>query len=81
MAPKIRGEKNIIPKIIETAQRNMIPHSPYCILSGSLECETQSMIKEITAKLGYPPEEVYKVGATISCHAGHQIIGIIIKSM
>lgn len=78
---KIRGEKNIIPKIIETAKRNMIPHSPYCVLAGSLESETQEMIKEITAKLGYPPEEVYKVGATISCHAGHQIVGIIIKSM
>ncbi|MBE6853870.1 MAG: DegV family protein [Ruminococcus sp.] len=76
---KIRGEKNIIPKMIELAKKNMIPQTPYALLEGSLPEESEVFKKEITKAIGYPPERVFKIGSTISCHAGHKVIGFVIK--
>lgn len=77
---KIRGEKNIIPKIIEIAKKNMIPKTPYILLSGSLPEESAQLEKEITKALGYPPEYNQKIGPTITCHAGHKVAGIVLKA-
>lgn len=76
---KIRGEKNIIPRVIETAKKNMIPKTPYVLLKGSLDAESDTFCKEITKALGYPPERTMKIGSTIASHAGHKIIGVLIK--
>lgn len=76
---KIRGEKNIIPKIIEIAKKNMIPKTPYVLLSGSLPEESALLEKEITKALGYPPELTTQIGSTISCHAGHKVVGVVFK--
>ncbi|MDO5559060.1 MAG: DegV family protein [Oscillospiraceae bacterium] len=76
---KIRGEKNIIPKIIEIAKKNMVPRTPYILLSGSLPDESAQLEKEITKALGYAPEYNQKIGPTISSHAGHKVVGIILK--
>jgi len=76
---KIRGEKNIISKVIDIAKKNMIPQTPYILLSGSLPEESAQLEKEITKELGYPPEYTVKIGSTISSHVGHKMVGIILK--
>ena len=79
VAEKVRGEKNIIPKMIDLAQKNMIPKTPYVLLEGSLRDEYEKFRDAITKTLGYPPERTLKIGATISSHAGPKIIGMVIK--
>lgn len=79
VSEKIRGEKSIIPKMTELAKKNMIPQTPYVLLEGSLPDEFASFKKEITKAVGYPPERVFKVGSTIASHAGHKVIGMVIK--
>ena len=76
---KIRGEKNIIPKVIDVAKKNMTPHTPYILLAGSLPEESALLEKEITKELGYPPEYTIKIGSTVSSHAGHKVVGVILK--
>lgn len=76
---KIRGEKNIMPKLIETAKKNMIPQTPYIVLAGSMEDVTSAFEKEITKALGYPPEYTAKIGITVASHAGPKVIGLIFK--
>ena len=79
VSEKIRGDKNIIPKLLQVAEKQMIPQTPYAILTGSMEDITDEMVKESTKKFGYAPEYVCKVGATVCSHAGHKLIGIVIR--
>ncbi len=76
---KIRGEKNIMPKVIEIAKKRMIPKTPYVILAGSMNDVTEEFEKEITKALGYPPEYIARIGITVASHAGPKVIGVIIK--
>lgn len=77
---KVRGDKNIIPKIVEMAETEMIPHTPYCIVYGSVKEYADELSKAMTKKFGYPPEWVCKIGAAVASNAGHQVVGIVIKS-
>ena len=76
---KVRGEKAIIPKMTELAKKNMIPQTPYILLEGSLPNEFAAFKREITKAIGYPPERTVKIGSTIASHAGHKVIGMVIK--
>ena len=79
-ADKVRGDKNIIPKIIEMAEKEMIPHTPYCIVYGSVKEYADEMTKAMTKKFGYPPEWTCQIGAAVASNAGHQVVGVVIKS-
>lgn len=76
---KVRGERNIVPKLLEIAQSKMIPKTPYCILYGSHPENAETLEKEFTAKLGYPPEWVCRIGITITCHAGANVAGVVFR--
>lgn len=76
---KVRGEKAIIPKLISTAKNRMIPKTPYILLRGSLDAEAEAFEKELIKEIGYAPEYTCYVGATICCHVGSKLLGIIYK--
>jgi fatty acid-binding protein DegV len=76
---KIRGEKNIVPRVVEVAKSKMVPKSPYCLLYGSNLQHLEDLRATATKVLGYPPEEVFQIGATVSCHAGSDVAGIVLK--
>lgn len=77
---KVRGDKNIIPKIIEMVEKEMIPHTPYCVVYGSIKEYADEMTKAMTKKFGYPPEWTCQIGAAVASNAGHQVVGVVIKS-
>ncbi len=77
---KVRGDKNIIPKIVEMAEDEMIPHTPYCIVYGSIKEYADELSKAMTKKFGYPPEWTCQIGAAVASNAGHQVAGVVIKS-
>lgn len=76
---KIRGEKQVIPKMVEYATSHMVPETPYAILNGSRPELTEELTKLMKKAVGYEPEEICEVGATIACHLGHEVSGIIVK--
>ncbi len=77
---KIRGNKNIIPKIADTACKNMIPHTPYIIIKGSVDEHAHEVTKEMSKRLGYPPAMTIKIGAAVANNAGPEVAGIAIKA-
>lgn len=77
---KVRGDKNIIPKIVDLTLKTMIPHTPYVIMRGSPEEPAEELAKIMTKKLGYPPEYFCDVGASVASNCGPKIVGIVIKS-
>ena len=79
-ADKVRGDKAVVPKIEQLTAEEIIPQTPYCIVYGSDESAKEEMTKAMTKKLGYPPEDVFQIGAAISINAGPKVTGVIFKS-
>ncbi len=76
---KVRGDKAIIPALLKYAKERMIPKTPYLIVKGSLEEESQKLSKEAEKLFGYPPEGVYEAGPVIAINAGPKLAAIVIK--
>ena len=76
---KVRGDAKVIPAILETARKSMIPQTPYNIVGGANESLTAEMVSEAEKFFGYPPEMITQLGATITCHAGPELIAICCK--
>jgi len=73
---KVRGEKNIIPKLTDKIMNVMLPDSPYLIMQG-MNSELADKAEEIlTQKLGYPPVERVKIGSAVAVNAGYDLVGI-----
>ena len=76
---KVRGEKGLLPKIVEKTFEEMIPQTPYALVIGSMEQEAKDLAALMTKKVGYPPIEVFKVGSAVACNVGHKVVGTIFK--
>lgn len=75
---KIRGEKNIISRITEITENQMIPGSPYLILEGSNPAYADKVEASLTKKLGYPPAYRTNVGSAVAINAGHDLVAVIL---
>lgn len=71
---KIRGEKNIIPKMTAKILQVMKPGSPYILLHGEDPGLADLLRSDLTAKLGYPPVDEVKIGAAIAINAGSELV-------
>ncbi|MBR4555832.1 MAG: DegV family protein [Ruminococcus sp.] len=77
---KVRGDKSVIPKIVDLTSGEIIPKTPYCIVYGKDEAVRDELAKALTKKLGYPPSEFFQIGAAITINAGPMVVGAIFKS-
>lgn len=77
---KVRGDKAIVPKVLDCCAKEAIPQTPYCVIYGSDESVRDEMIQAMTKKMGYPPAEVFQIGAAIAINAGPKVTGVIFKS-
>lgn len=77
---KVRGDKALIPKMIELTAKEMIPKTPYCVICGNDESVMDELAQALTKKLGYPPADSYQIGAEVAVNAGPKVVGVIFKS-
>lgn len=73
---KIRGEKNIIPKIMNHVEAVMTPQTPYIMLCGKDDTMAKELEKEMIKKYGYKAEYYAHVGAAVSANAGPDLVGL-----
>ena len=74
---KIRGEKNIIPKILADAEKYMDTNKPYLIVEGKNKELPKLLAKEMEKKFGYAPEYFNEIGAAVTCNTGPELVGLI----
>ncbi len=74
-AIKCRGEKKLINKIVETTVAEMVPGSPYQVIYGSDAACRDELASKMTEALGYPPTDIFQIGAVIAANAGPRIVG------
>lgn len=77
---KVRGDKAIVPKILDLTVQEMIPQTPYSIVYGNDESVRDEMAQAMTKKVGYPPAECFQIGAAIAINAGPKVTGVIFKA-
>lgn len=76
---KVRGDKKIVPTLVEQVVARIIPETPYSIFRGGLDGYPDELARELTKQLGYPPERIYYAGAAITINGGPDLIGVCYK--
>ncbi|MBE6860795.1 MAG: DegV family protein [Ruminococcus sp.] len=73
---KIRGEKNIIPKLMAQIEKVMTPQTPYVMLTAKDDTLAKELEKEMIKKYGYKAEYYSHVGAAVAANAGPDLVGV-----
>jgi DegV family protein with EDD domain len=76
---KVRGDKAVIPKVIDIVAARIIPGTPYVLIAGLDKAAEEEIRREATKRLGYPPEMTFYVGAAVAANVGPNVVGIICK--
>ncbi len=76
---KARGERAIIDAAVETISQRMIPETPWSIITTTRPDCDKEFIEKMTKKVGYGPVMNEKCGVVVSCNAGPEFIGVIIR--
>lgn len=79
-AEKVRGDKAVVPKVVDMTTAEMIPQTPYLIIYGDDIAPADEVAAIMTKKLGYPPVEKVQIGAAIAINAGPKVVGVAFKS-
>ncbi len=76
---KVRGEKNIIPKLMEIVEKKMTPQTPYVIIHGRDNTLALELEKEMVKKYGRKPEMTNPIGAVVAANIGPDVVAILIR--
>lgn len=76
---KVRGDKKVVPTILEKANENRIPETQFLILKGSVSEYSDEMSEQASKLLGDNLVGIFNAGAAITINSGHKLIGIAIK--
>ncbi len=76
---KIRGEKNIVPKLVECVEKRMTPQTPYIMLHGRDDTLPKEIEKELIKRTGRKAETYQSIGAVVSANIGPDIVAVLIR--
>lgn len=77
---KVRGEKNIIPAILEQVKPAIDPSAPYFCIFGALDAENGRLCAACEEAFGKPPELSYYIGGVIAINAGPNLVGVVCRT-
>jgi len=76
---KIRGEKNIIPKLMAQIDKVITPQTPYVMLSAKDDTLAKELEKEMIKKYNCKAEYYCHIGAAVAANAGNDVVGVVIR--
>lgn len=76
---KIRGEKNIVPKLVDCAEKNMTPQTPYLIIHGRDNTLAKEVEKELIKRTGRKAEMFGSIGAAVSSNIGPDVVAVLVR--
>ena len=77
---KVRGEKNVIPALLELCQKTRAPGTPYLVIEGNNREQAARLEEESAKALGAPAEMTYPIGGVIAINAGPNLIGLVYRT-
>lgn len=76
---KIRGEKNIVPKLLECVEKRMTPQTPYLLMYGRDDALAKEVEKEMTKRVGRKAEMFAKIGCCVSSNIGPDLVALLVR--
>ena len=76
---KIRGEKNIVSKLVDCVEKNMTPQTPYILIHGRDTALAKEVEKEIIKRTGRKAEMYNPIGAVVSANIGPDLVGVLVR--
>lgn len=76
---KARGEKAAIESAVEHIAARIIPETPWCVITTTRPELEKEFIDKMTKKLGYGPSMTEPTGVVVSCNAGPEMIGVLVR--
>lgn len=76
---KVRGEKNVIPTMLQLCKENREENSPYMIIRADLPDQADLLAQTCTQEFGCAPALDYCIGAIIAINAGPNLIGLVYR--
>ena len=76
---KVRGEKNVVPALLELCQKTRAPGTPYLVIEGNNREQAARLEEESAKALGAPAEMTYPIGGVIAINAGPNLIGLVYR--
>lgn len=76
---KVRGERNIIPAILDQCRPVIDPDAPYFCICGSLEHENQRLHQMCLDAFGRESEFDFYIGGVIAINAGPNLVGVVCR--
>ena len=76
---KARGEKAAIEAAVEHMCSRIIPGTPWNVITTTCPEQEKELIDKMTKKLGYGPAMVEPTGMVVSCNAGPEFVGILLR--
>lgn len=74
---KVRGEKNVIPTLLDLCQKDRRPGSPYLLIRGNNDVQSDKLHEAAVQALGQEPAMEYHIGGVIAINAGPNLVGIV----
>ncbi|MDE5770865.1 MAG: DegV family protein [Ruminococcus sp.] len=76
---KIRGEKNIVPKLVDCVEKRMIPQTPYIIIHGRDLTLAKEVEKELSKRVGRKAEMFNPIGAAVAANIGTDLVAVLVR--
>ena len=75
---KVRGDKNVIPKMVEIVKDRMVGEPFFCIAAGRPVENAKALEKALEEELGIKSFGFFRLGAAVSINAGPDAIAVFI---
>lgn len=76
---KIRGEKNIVQKLVDCVEKRMIPQTPYIIIHGQDLILAKEVEKELSKRVGRKAEMFNPIGAAVAANIGTDLVAVLVR--
>ncbi len=76
---KIRGEKNIVPKLVECVEKRMTPQTPYIMICGKDDSYAKEVEKELIKRTGRKAEMTAHIGGVVTSNIGPDLVAVLVR--
>ncbi len=76
---KIRGEKNIVLKLVDCVEKRMTPQTPYIMVHGRDLTLAKEVEKELSKRVGRKAEMFNPIGAAVASNIGPDVVAVVVR--
>lgn len=76
---KVRGEKNVVPTILDMCKKERQVGSPYLIIRADRADQSDLLTEQCTAQFGQEPAMDFYIGGVIAINAGPNLAGVVYR--